>query len=181
MDGRGNAHGRFYSFLALTVSGPGYLDSALLVVRFLRNRASCIQSQFIDQTPGIKERNEDQAARWLVTATRFDTKRNFTTTGSHFDLHAALQLTCLRIVRVHEHNRIRKCLIKLRHPTRHCPRVPVFEHPTGGHPEIKLFIRNLGSRLVRQRENDRFAVLMAVKLDALAFLDIRVVALTETP
>src|SRR5690606_17137435 len=49
-----------------------HLDGAFLEVGFLRQGASRVQGQFVDQTALVEERHVHQAARRLVAAARLD-------------------------------------------------------------------------------------------------------------
>ena len=59
--------------------------------------------------------------------------------------------------------------------------MPVLEHTTGAQPHVVFLVRHFGRVLVGQREDDRLVVLVPVELQALASLDVRIVALAEAP
>jgi len=143
-------HSLFGSFFRLTVgsavsllgvSGPGHLDGALLVIRFLGNRAGRVERQLVDQATGIEERNEDEATRRFVAAAGFDAQLDFTAPRGHLDHHAALHATGLGIVRVHEDDGVREGFVQLGNAARHGTGMPVLKNPTGGQPEVELLVR----------------------------------------
>src|SRR5687768_4243141 len=69
---------------------------------------------------------------------------------------------------MYEHDGIRKRTIELGHATGHRARMPMLEHATGDEPELVLLVGLLGRRFVWEREEVRFAIRIAIELEALA-------------
>src|SRR5215471_6884865 len=59
--------------------------------------------------------------------------------------------------------------------------MPVLEHAAGGEPEWIGVVGGFGGRLIRERENARLAIRMAIELDPGAGSHIRVEAFAEPP
>ena len=66
-----------------------------------------------------------------------------------------------------KHARAGKRFVELRHAHGHRARMPMLENPAGDEPEVVFLVRQLGRQLVRNGDDPRPAVRIAVEFDTL--------------
>src|ERR1700739_1666606 len=82
---------------------------------------------------------------------------------------------------MHEADGFRERAIKLRYAAGHRAGMPVLEHAASGEPVGIIIVGRFRRRFVRQCEDARLAVRIAVELDARALFHVRVRTLPEAP